>query len=241
MDLIPELKELNLEDNEIKVYLACLTLGSAKVHEIAEKSELIRTTTYGVLKTLIEKGLVSTVLKDNITHFQAANPKQLIEILDEKKKKITSILPKLEKMQEFIPTKHNMQLFEGKEGFKTIVNDLVTKKNDTVKIMGLLSKWLAFSEVYTDIYYRKKKENRIKTQVIIDENEREFMKNKKIVNTEFRCLKNLNLNSECFIYQDKVAFVSFGEDDLKGVIIQDKEMSDLQNKMFDNLWKIAKP
>lgn len=241
MEIIKELKELNLEDSEIKVYLSCLALGSSKVNEIAKKSQLIRTTTYGVLKSLMEKGLISTVLKDNITYFQAASPKQLLEILDEKKKKINSILPKLEKIQEFVSTKHNVQVFEGKEGMKTIFNDLVSKPNQTEKIIGFLGKWLEFSEIYTDIYYRKKKENKIKTLVLVDEKEREFSKEKKIANSEIRYIKDLDIDSECFIYHDKVAYVSFEEDNMKGVIIQDKKMFELQDKVFDNLWKIAKP
>jgi len=240
MEIIKELKELNLDDNGVKIYLACLSLGSAKVNEIAKKSGLIRTTTYGVLRSLIQKGLVSTIIKDNITYFQAANPKQLIEILDEKKKKINSIMPKLKKMQELVPTKHKVELFEGKEGLKTIFNDYVTKKNSTVKIIGFLEKWLDFEDPYVDIYYRKKKENKIKTLVLMDKKEKSLSKSKKIANSEFRYIENLELNSECFIYKDKIAFVSFGEDGLKGVIIQDKEMCDLQNKLFDNLWKIAK-
>ena len=103
MEIIKELKELNLEDNEIKVYLACLSLGNPKVHEISKKSELIRTTCYGILKSLIEKGLISTVLKNNITHYHATTPRQLLDILDEKKKKINSILPKLEQMKKLNP------------------------------------------------------------------------------------------------------------------------------------------
>ncbi len=241
MEIINELRELNLEDNEIKIYLACLSLGSSKVNEIAKKSQLIRTTAYGVLKSLIEKGLISTVLKDNVAYFQAANPKQLIEILDEKKKKIISILPKLEKMQEFVPKKHKVELFEGKDGLKTLFNDYVSKPNQTVKIIGFMSKWPDFFGVWTDMYYRKKKENKIKTLVLMDEKEREFAKDKRVKNSEFRYLKDLDLDSECFIYHDKVAFTSFEQDNLNGVIIQDKEMFDLQNKVFDKLWKQAKP
>lgn len=240
MEVIKELRELNLDDNEVKVYLSCLTLGSAKVNEIAKKSELIRTTCYGVLKSLIEKGLVSTVLKDNVTYFQAASPKQLMEILEEKKKKISSVLPKLQKMQEFVPLRHKVELFEGEEGFKTIFNDFVSKPNETVKIIGLLSKWLDSLGVWTEIYYRKKKENKIKTLVLMDEKERQFSKSSKIKNSEFRYLQDFELNAECFIYQDKVAFVSFEEGNMKGVIIQDQEMFDLQNKVFDKMWKQAK-
>jgi len=240
METIKELKELNLDDNEVRIYLSCLSLGSSKVNEIAKHSRLIRTTTYGVLRSLVQKGLISTILKDNITYFQAANPKELLNILDEKKRKISSIMPKLEKIREFVPTKHKVELFEGEDGFKTIFNDLVSKPNELVKIIGFLGKWLEFSEIYTDIYYRKKKEYKIKTLVLVDESEREYSQEKKIKNSEIRFVKNLALNSECFIYHDKIAFVSFEKDNLKGVIIQDKEMFNLQNKLFDNLWKIAK-
>jgi HTH-type transcriptional regulator, sugar sensing transcriptional regulator len=239
MEIIKELKELNLEDNEIRVYLACLYLGSSKVNDIAKKSKLIRTTTYGVLKSLIEKGLVSTIIKNNITHFQSAKPKQLLEILEEKKKKINSILPKLEKIREVIPNKHKVELFEGKEGLKTIFNEFVAKPNKEVKIIGFYSKWLDFFGSWTDIYYRKKKENKVKSFVLVDESERDYTNDKRIANSEIRYVKDLNINAECFIYGDKVVFASFEEDNLKGVVIQDKEIFKMQNLLFDKLWNKA--
>jgi sugar-specific transcriptional regulator TrmB len=240
MKTIHELKELNLENNEIKVYLSCLSLGSAKVQEIAKKSKLIRTTTYGVLKTLIEKGLVSITQKNNVSHYQAADPNQLLEILEEKKKKINSILPTLEKIKKEIPKQHNVQLFEGKEGLKTIFNDLLAKPNTTIKIIGFMRDWPELFGIWTDIYYRKKKENKIKTLVLMDENERKNTQNKTVTNAEFRYLKNLTVDAESFIYNDKILFISFEENDQKGIVIQDKEMAKLQSILFDKLWSIAK-
>jgi HTH-type transcriptional regulator, sugar sensing transcriptional regulator len=241
MEMIKELKELNLEDNEVKVYLACLYLGSAKVNDISKKAELIRTTTYGVLKSLIEKGLVSTIIKNNITYFQATRPKQLLEILEEKKKRINSILPQLEKIQEVVPNKHKVELFEGKEGLKTIFNEFVSKPNQEVKIIGFFSKWLDFFGSWTEIYYRKKKEQKTKTLVLVDESERNYAKDNRISNSQIKYIKDLDIESECFIYGDKVALVSFEKDNLKGVVIQDKEISKMQNILFDKLWKQAKP
>lgn len=240
MEIIKELKELNLEDNEIKVYLACLYLGSSKVNAISKKAELIRTTTYGVLKSLIEKGLASTIIKNNITYFQATKPQKLLGILDEKKKKINSILPQLKKIQEIVPNKHKVELFEGKEGLKTIFNDFVANPNQEIKIIGFFSKWLDFFGTWTDIYYRKKKENKIKSLVLVDEKERAYTKDNRIANSEIRYIKDLDIDSECFIYQDKVALVSFEKDNLKGVLIQDKEIAKMQNLLFEKLWKISK-
>ena len=75
------LKEYGLSDNEIKVYLASLSLGTSKVNEISKKADLLRTTTYEVLKTLVEKGLVSYVIKSGVRYFEAAYPNKLINIL----------------------------------------------------------------------------------------------------------------------------------------------------------------
>lgn len=239
MEILKELKELNMEDNEIKVYMACLYLGSSKVHEIAKKSELIRTTTYGVLRSLIEKGLVSTILKDNVTFFQAANPRQLLNILDEKKKRINSIIPELEKIQEVEPLKHKVELFEGKEGLKTIFNDYVSKPNQIVKIIGFFSKWHEFFGEWTNIYYRKKKENKVKSLALTDEKERSFAKDKMITNAEVRFIKDLDIDAECFLYGDKVVLVSFNKENLKGIVIEDKEIAKMQNLLFDKLWNVA--
>ncbi|MGM5483739.1 MAG: TrmB family transcriptional regulator [Nanobdellota archaeon] len=234
-----ELRELNLDDNEIKVYLACLELGSSKVHDIAKKSELIRTTTYGVLKSLIEKGFVSTITKDNVTHFQAVEPKKITEMLDEKKNRINSIIPELEKIKKSVPVRQSTESFEGKKGLKSVFNDLISESNKEIKIIGSVKKWLEFSDTFTDIYFRKKKERNVKAKVLINEKEKENTKNKKIVNSEYRYLENLDTNSEIFIYSDKVAFISFDEKNLKGTIIQNKEINKLQSDLFDRLWKKA--
>jgi sugar-specific transcriptional regulator TrmB len=243
MQIIKELKELNLEDNEIKVYLACLNLGSSKVHEISKKAELIRTTTYGILKSLIEKGLVSTTIKNNITYFQAAPPKKLIEILDEKKKKIQQIIPKLNSFQKVNYSKTKTEFFEGKEGLKTVISDILKYPDSEVKIIGPGLKWMNFSETYVQIWYRKKKEKKIFAKVIIPDNKenRDMKTNSNVANSKFKFLNSLDERAGIYIYGDKIALVKLNEEDYKGIIVQDKEMNTLQSILFDNLWKQAKP
>lgn len=240
MDVENNLKELNLDENQIKVYLACLNLGSSKVHDISKKSKLIRTTAYGVLKSLIEKGLISVTKKDNITFYQASPPRELLNSLDEKREKIKMILPELEKLQKSTPRKHYVETFEGKEGFKTIVNSLLEYHNETIYIIGLAKKWIGFSEVFSDIYYRKKKEKNIFAKVIVDKSELDYIKTRPLINSEIRCLDKLTYESECFIFKDKIAFVSLEENNMRGVIIQDLEMSKLQKSIFEKLWDTAK-
>lgn len=242
METIQELKGLNIGNKEINVYLACLKLGSAKAEEIAKKAELIRTTTYGILNSLVQKGMVSTLIKDNINYFQAVDPEQLVDILEEKRKRISLVVPKLKEFQKAVPLKHKIELFEGKNGLKTVITDLTrVKKKQEIKIFGSYAKFIKFSKPFATQYFRKRKEKNIHVKAIIPltKENLEARKKDKEELRETRFIKQKELNASCYIYGDKLAFVSFEEDNLRGVIIQDKELAELQTILFDNFWKQA--
>ncbi|MBU2442745.1 MAG: helix-turn-helix domain-containing protein, partial [Nanoarchaeota archaeon] len=57
------LEDLGLSEAEAKVYLALLETGSTLAGPIIKKTGLHRGTTYQILQRLIEKGLVSYVIK----------------------------------------------------------------------------------------------------------------------------------------------------------------------------------
>src|SRR3989338_11613851 len=94
------LREYGLSHKEINVYLSLLQTGISSVNRISNKSQIQRTTTYDVLKSLKEKGLVSFVTKNKKTFFEAVHPSKLISILREKQNKINKILPYLIKIKE---------------------------------------------------------------------------------------------------------------------------------------------
>ena len=56
---IPELKELDLTEGQVKVYLAVLEIGIASIKKIQEKTALERRSIYDILNKLIEKGLMT--------------------------------------------------------------------------------------------------------------------------------------------------------------------------------------
>ncbi len=242
MQVIPELKELNLEENEIKVYLACLILGTSKVKDISKRSELIRTTTYGVLKSLIEKGLISTIIINKITNYQAASPKQLIEILNEKKEVINAIIPRLENLQlAYSKKEHKVEFFEGRKGIKTIINDQLKKKGIILRVFGNFEKFKEFSETFADQYYRRRNEMKVHAKVILPDtpHNRKAKKLNKEHNRETRFI-NKDSSTEIYLYDNKVAFISFKENDLRGILIHDEELYEFQKMLFENSWKQAK-
>lgn len=78
------LKELNLSDKEVKVYLSLLMLGQSTVNDIAKKANLNRVTTYDILKALLERGFVSYVIISGVKHFEAVQPSKFLRFFERK-------------------------------------------------------------------------------------------------------------------------------------------------------------
>jgi HTH-type transcriptional regulator, sugar sensing transcriptional regulator len=229
-----------LSGKEIKIYLACLELGSASANEIAEKAYINRSTTYDILKTLLEKGITSKIIREKTTYFEAAIPEKLISMLDEKKEKIKTVLPQLKLIQEHTLKKPVVQLFQGKEGFKTILDDiLITKKNTDVISTSKIFEIMTY---YFPYYIKRRAELKIKARVIQEYSAHTTHLKKSDEKDErtTKSIKNFDINSTIFIYGDKVATIKLVENEIISVLTTDKTLANDQRKIFEILWAQAK-
>ena len=97
MTELSALEELGLSEAEAKVYLALLETGSTLAGPIIKKTALHRGTTYQILQRLIEKGLVSYVIKSGKRYFEATDPKHFKTLLKEKEESSMRSSPRLSK------------------------------------------------------------------------------------------------------------------------------------------------
>ena len=74
-----QLERLGLNRNEAKIYLALLDLGEAQAGQISKKAQINRTTTYDSVERLIQRGLVTYVIKANKKVFQPVHPTKILE------------------------------------------------------------------------------------------------------------------------------------------------------------------
>lgn len=119
------LEEAGLSHGETTVYTTLLKLGQSPVSELAKQTGLHRTNIYDTLEKLKEKGLVSTVIHHDKQHFIAAPPKRLLEYIDERKAHVQGLLPELERMHTQPRSDATVEIFQGKEGMKTVLKDIV--------------------------------------------------------------------------------------------------------------------
>lgn len=239
--------EYGLSKRESETYYILLSVNDALASEISEKTRESRTNTYDTLKNLIKKGLVSYVIKNNKKYFIATNPKKLLdwidlrkEDLDKKKNEIEKLLPSIEKLRISNEKKVQVEVFEGKEGIRTMLNETIDSSINSKKeflIFGAIAGGLReLDPIYHERYYVKRQKLKIKSRYIFIEGE----KHPKAPHSEYRYLPKLYKSFVATaIHGDEVSFWLLTKPEIV-ILIKSKELADTYRNNFEILWKIAK-
>ncbi len=139
------LEEIGLTKSEIKVYLALLELGSASSGPIVDKSGASSSKIYEILEKLIQKGLVSYIVKSGVKYFEATDPRRILDYLADKKSQleqttseIKNLLPELELRQKLSQYRSEATIFKGFRGIQSAYEDILhsLKRGQEYYVMG---------------------------------------------------------------------------------------------------------
>jgi len=99
------LKDFGFKEREAAVYVALLQLGEAKVHEIALKARVSRSSTYEILEKLAEDNFVFFLRQAEIRHYVASDPEIFKKNLESKQYAFNIILPELRSIYNRLKSK----------------------------------------------------------------------------------------------------------------------------------------
>ncbi len=119
------LAELGFSPRETKVYLALLDLGQTTVGPVAAKTRLQHSKVYQTLEKLLDRGLVSFVIRSKTKYFQAESPRHILKGLKEKERLFLEVLPVLEKRRDFSIHPQLATVYEGFKAIKTMYENVV--------------------------------------------------------------------------------------------------------------------
>jgi sugar-specific transcriptional regulator TrmB len=243
------LSSLDFSQKESSTYLALLEIGSGKAQEVAKKTGLNRTTVYDIFETLMQKGLVSKYKKGSSTYFNALEPKHLLTYLDREKEeqakmierqkqKVSDLLPQLISLQNISNSKPKVTFFEGEKGMREAYEDTLTAN-------GMLLAYANIETIHEGLpnffpeYYKRRVGNKIFGRGIAPRNTQtiEQMKSNREEMRDVRFLPDADMTftPEVNIYNNKMLIVSWKEK--MAIIIESKELADLQRLTFELLWK----
>ena len=231
------LQELGLNRRESICYTALLELGSSKIGAIVKKTGIPSSKIYEILDKLIKRGLVSFVKIGKIKHYQASDPKTLLNYIDEKKKKIEEILPQL-LLKQKLSTKQSVEMFEGQKAlfslFTHLINDAKTNEKYLIFSINEENKNDSANLFFKNLAVRRKDK---KLDVRLLKNMKHYKKENhtklKLKYTDF------NLPQGITIFRNIVVIVSWVESPI-AIKIESETISNQLREFFLDQWKIAK-
>ncbi|MFA5050447.1 MAG: helix-turn-helix domain-containing protein [Candidatus Micrarchaeia archaeon] len=235
------LDEMGFTQNEIKVYIALLELGLTTTGPIVKKCNLHIPRVYDALERLIQRGMVSYILKNNKKHFEAADPKRIIDILVENEKKMNEIIPKLRALKN-PKKKEEITVYQGTRGIRTVCDFVLSNLNNGEEYLdfGVSGKFKEVMGPYWNIWQKTKKEKNINSRCIFEEKIRknelikEYFGQAKFVPSKYHC------SSDTMIFKDYVIIFIWDATPPSAVVIQDKNTSVGYTNLFNWMWTHAK-
>ncbi len=245
------LLQLNFSEKETVVYLALVELGSVNVKEISRRTGLNRTTIYDICDALLQRGLISKYKKSASTFFNALDPKYLINYLDrekeeqskkieKQKEKVIELLPQLTSLQNiYSANKPKVQFFEGEKGMREAYEDTLNSKGIILAYANVETMHKTLPDFFPE-YYKRRAKNKIFIKVIVPRNklsiERAIYNQEEMRDTRFLPEDKMEFSPEVNIYNNKMLIASWEEK--MAIIIESKELVELQKLTFDLLWNI---
>jgi len=245
------LKEAGLTDGETKVYLALLELGISTTGPITRKAHVAKSIVYSLLQKLMEKGLVSFIIKEKTKHFQASDPHKIIEFIDEKKKKIEqnkidiqAILPDL-LAKTTSSKKSEATIYYGYKGIRTAYEHVYQKmsNSETIHSMGIPPAQPEEQHLYWKKDHVKRVQTGFKMKLLFNQDtDSKILKDRNAyTDSESRYMPpGIKTPSAFVIFADTVQIILQSPNALCVEIIN-QDIADSFKAYFEDYWKRSKP
>ena len=238
------LEYLGFKPKEAEIYLALLELGEASIIQIAKKAGIKLTTVYNILRDFVNRGLITSAVRKTRKVYFIEDPRSLKSDLREKENAIDKLMPELLAIQNILPSKPRITFYEGVGGMKELYQDTLNslKEGDTIlSYTGLSDFSKLMPQEYNEYYIKERVKKKIRIKIIASPSPtaEEWQKSAGSELREIRIVHDMpfRFDADTEIYANKVALISYRENFL-GVIIESKEISQMQRSAFELMWNL---
>lgn len=248
MQFITILQKLGLALNEAKIYETLLINGQLGISAIASYANINRRNVYDSIDRLREKGVVIAVVQGRDTVYAAVDPKKLLDLIHEQEFQLQQVLPEMNRLFSVQPTKHDVMMYEGHEGWKTYMQEFLRSGEDLYSI-GARGKWLSSNlEDFGVKVIREAKKKKIKLNILFDSsvltNVPEAIalqaKHARILPESFSASATID------VFGDRVVIGSDDSNNTSSLspvltVIHNRDIADSFRVWWQALWNISKP
>jgi predicted transcriptional regulator len=249
---VRDLGKVGLTPGEVRVYDALLSLGETTRAELAKKSGISPSKIYDIANRLQEKGIVSSVKKQGVLHFCAADPSRLKEFLKKKEKDLAEeqhivdlLLPSLIARHQETHEDVDVEVFYGWDGLLTaflMLENSMGKGDESLAFGASVGKDPDLADAFFRKHQQRVEQKGYKVRIIFNEDMRarahrhSYYDNSK--RHEIRYLHQKTL-TELYIYKEHVLSLILLKKPI-AISIKNAEAVDAFRKFFETMWKEAR-
>ena len=248
---IQALQEAGLTEGESKVYLALLEIGSSTTGPITEKSGVAKSIIHQLLEKLIQKGLVSYIIKEKTRYYQASDPQKILEYIEENEKKLQENKRKVENLLPSLLSKQNSSdkqtatIYEGFKGMITVHEHTYQKlqKGEGFFYLGIQPEQPEHFHAYWQRDHLRREKAGIYCKLLFHQDtDPKILKNRNSYKLCDSRYMPMNINTPAWImgYKD-VTVIGFPSSNPITLEIINKEIADSFKAYFEEFWKQSKP
>ena len=239
------LRDIGLTDNEIRIYLELLSTEEALASDLADRTDINRTLTYQILKKLLKRGLISYVIKNNTKYFKAGHPDKLVDYLKEKELNVKKMIPDLLTLSKSEGKQHSVEMYEGKEGLKAVLNDALRSRPSEFLDMTSGMTTIILHKYLMDQWWNKMVKAKIRMRLLYNHTRIGEKRAKEVAKYRYshvRLLpKGFNSPSHIYIYSDRVGIALWEKEFPFAILIKSNEIAYRFKEFFEWFWRLSKP
>lgn len=231
------LQDIGLTNAEIKVYLALLELGTSTAGPILDKSKLQNSVVHMTLHKLLDKGFITYVKEGKRNHYQATNPKNIVNFINEKKQRFQEILPELLLKQQQAKVKPDIITFKGSKGIKELLLELLEAGGKEHHTFGSTKESLMLGDAWWVWYHKQRAKKNIKAKLLFNESLKNWQAEIKYPKSQVKYTKQgFEPLTETIIRNHSVGIIIWTDKPM-GVLIKNSAAAVSYNHFFEMLWK----
>ncbi len=239
------LRDIGLSEDEANVYLSSLSLGPTSVLKISRATDLKRTTIYGIIEALKEKGLMRIEVRGLKQFYTAESPEKLDVMLKRKKKEFESRLPEFMSLYSMKGGESSFKYYHGIEAMKRIYLETLReiKPHEEYLVVANQDKWFNLApDFWMKEYIEKRAKLNIQTRLLFQDSPtaREHKKFERNFNQAIRLLpEGTSLNVDMLLLPHKLIVIDLASP-LTTLVIENTSMIELHKNMFKLIWDSIK-
>lgn len=234
--MITQMMESGLTKREAQVYEALLSLGPSHAGPLIKKTGIPSSKMYEVIDRLMDRGLVSFTIQGRVKRFAAADPKSLLNLFDERRKKIKEAVDALSRYSP--GDRRHVEIYEGQKAIFGLFTDLIAdaRRGEVYLVFSINDENKNHSaELFLKNLAVRRKDKGLDTRLL--RNIR-FRKHEPHTKLKMR-FSSLDLPQGITVFRDTVVFLTW-EGEPSAIRITSKPFSDQWRAFFLQVWKTSK-